>query len=65
MIIFWRKWLNFWVGLILRIMTAGKVRADSRQMRQLDFRTSTRITGIRFTENLRNLWRKKWIRIKR
>jgi len=65
MIIFWRKWLNFWVGLILRIMTAGKARADSQQMRQLDFRTSTRITGFRFTENLRNLWRKKWIKIKR
>lgn len=36
-----------------------------KRRRQLDFPTSTQRMGIRFTERLRDLWRPRWLKLRR
>ena len=61
----WRKWLNFAVGLFMSIMTLGKKRPDAQQLHRLDYSSSTRRMGLRFTENLRDRWRRRWLKLRR
>ncbi|KPK74374.1 MAG: hypothetical protein AMJ79_14360 [Phycisphaerae bacterium SM23_30] len=61
----WRKWLNFVVGLILSIMTLGKKSPDPQLMQRLDYPASTQRMGLRFTEKLRDLFRRRWLKLHR
>ena len=63
--ILWRKWLSFIVGLIMSILTFDRKRPDARQMQRLDFSSSTQRMGLRFTENLRDRWRRRWLKLRR
>ena len=58
------KWLGFWVSLLLNLLTAGRAKPDPQRMQRLDFRTSTQRMGLRFTERLRDRWRRKWLKLK-
>jgi hypothetical protein len=61
----WRKWLVFYIGLVWRIFSLRKSKADSEQMRRMDYSTSTQRMGLRFTEKIRNTFRHRWLRIHR
>lgn len=58
-----RKILPLLAGLILGLFTLRKGKADSATMCRLDFSSSTRRMGIRFSEKLRTAWRRRWLRV--
>jgi hypothetical protein len=50
---------------VLFLMTIGRDKAKSQRMRKLDFNGSTQKMGLRFTEELRDAWRLRWLKIKK
>ena len=59
------KWVGWVLAVVLWALTIGRGRADGGRMRRLDFGSSTQKMGVRFTERVRNVWRHRWLRIKR
>jgi len=59
----WQKFLALLVCPVLLLLMLGKKKPDSQRMSRLDFNTSTRKMGLRFTEKLRDNWRKQWVKI--
>ena len=49
----------------MSILTFDRKRPDARQMQRLDFSSSTQRMGLRFTENLRDRWRRRWLKLRR
>jgi len=60
-----RKKLSIAMGLIMTALTLGKKRPDSAQLRQMEFSHSTQRMGLRFSERLRDLWRGRWLKLRR
>ena len=59
----WRKWVTFAVGLVMSLISNGPSHADAERMQRLDFTSSTQRMGVRLTERLRDLWRRRWFRL--
>lgn len=51
--------------IVLFLITCGRDKAKSQRMRELDFNGSTQKMGLRFTEELRDAWRYRWLKIKK
>ena len=60
-----RKFLTFPLVLVLTALACGKNRPEARRLRQFDFSSSTQRLGLRFTERLRDLWRTRWLKLRR
>ena len=60
-----KKQLDIALGVILAVLTFRKKKPDSHLMRQMEFSHSTRRIGLRFTEKLRDLWRRRWLKLPR
>ncbi len=53
------------IGSIMRLLpTAGK-RWDNERLQRMEFNSSTQRIGFRFTEKMRDHWRRRWLKIKR
>ncbi|MBI9017968.1 MAG: hypothetical protein JEZ07_11985 [Phycisphaerae bacterium] len=50
---------------MLWLITSKKQKANNDTMAKMEFRTSTKKMGLRFTEKIRNQWRYRWLKIKR
>ena len=53
------------VSVFLRIVTLGKRKPEPERLTRMEFRTSGQKMGLRFTERLRDRWRKRWLKLKR
>jgi|GEM_PF-955261 len=61
-----KKWVSFAVGLILWLLIIGlSKKPGEKQLRRMEFSTSTQRMGLRFTEKLRDYWRRRWLRLYR
>ena len=60
-----RKFLTFPLVLIAAALAGDRNRPEERRLRQLDFSSSTGRLGVRFTERLRDLWRMRWLKLRR
>jgi hypothetical protein len=49
-------------GRLLALFGKSPARTSARDLRRMDFRTSTQRLGIRFTEGIRRVFRFKWIK---
>ena len=61
----WQKWLSWIASLGIGVMAAGKGKDKIDRMRRLDFGTSSQKMGVRFTERLRDHWRRHWLKIRK
>jgi len=60
-----QKWVAFVAGLVVLGLTAGRVRPDRKLLRRMDYSTSTQRMGIRFSEYMRDIWRRRWLKLHR
>lgn len=49
----------------MRLLPTRAGRPDNEHLRRLEFKTSTRKMGVRFTEKIRDTWRRRWLKIHR
>ena len=62
---FRKKILAFLAATLFTVMTRRKDPADlARRAKKLDFPTSTQRLGVRFTEKIRNHWRRRWLKFR-
>ncbi|MBN1436338.1 MAG: hypothetical protein JW936_04630 [Sedimentisphaerales bacterium] len=60
-----QKWLNRVAVLGLAVLTGRNLKASSQRLRKMNFSTDTGGMGVRFSERVRNVWRNRWLRIRR
>lgn len=60
----WQKCLNKIIGLLMVAITLGKGNTGSRAIEKMEFSSSTQRMGLRFTEKLRDSFRKRWLRLR-
>ncbi len=61
----WHRIVSAIVCIVIFAITLKKSSADSKVMEKLNYSSSSKKMGLRFTERVRDAWRHRWIRIKR
>jgi hypothetical protein len=60
----WQKIVTLMVAGLIWLLTARASKANPERMQRLDFKDSTQKMGVRFTEQLRDAWRRRWFKIR-
>ena len=60
-----RKWVAFVAGLFVLTITGTRIRPNRKLLRRMDYSTSTQRMGIRFSEHIRDIWRRRWLKLHR
>jgi len=55
-------WLGWAGGVLARLARPRLSEVSCRDLRRHDYSTSTQRLGVRFTERIRNAFRRRWIR---
>jgi hypothetical protein len=58
-----KKYLFFVIGLVVSALMLRKQQVEPQRLRRLDYSGSAQRLGIRFTESLRDRWRRRWLKI--
>lgn len=45
-------------------LTRRRLRADAASCRKLEFSSNTQRIGLRFSERIRDAWRRQWLRLR-
>jgi len=54
--------LGFLAGLLASIFLKKAMKPTSEDLKKAEFKSSTQRMGLRFTEQIRNIFRFKWIK---
>jgi hypothetical protein len=56
------SFLGFLTGNLLTIFGKSPAKPNSNDLKQMEFKTSTQMLGVRFREKIREVFRFKWIK---
>jgi len=65
MVMFRRKYLGVIAASLMSVLTLRRARADSGRISRMEFNTSGRRMGLRFPERLRDIWRHRWLKLRK
>jgi len=53
---------NFKISFVIFISSLFKKKLKSRNLKEIDFSTSTQKLGVRFTDRIRDIFRHRWVK---
>lgn len=53
---------GFLAGLILRVFGKSPAEVGPEDLKRAEFKTSTQRLGVRISERIRNVYRKRWLK---
>ena len=56
------KLLGLMAGFLSSLFSGRKSKPSPRDMKRMDFKTSTSKIGVRFTDKIRNTFRSRWLK---
>ncbi len=57
-----KTFLGLIAAAIMSLFTKNHPKPTTKDLQKIEFKTSTRLMGIRFTEKIRNVFRFRWIK---
>lgn len=61
----WYRWVGSIVALLLGVLAGGRGRSQSNRASRMEFSSSAQRMGVRFGERVRQVWRHRWLRLRR
>ncbi|MCK5272460.1 MAG: hypothetical protein KAJ52_07775 [Sedimentisphaerales bacterium] len=60
-----QKWVRFVVSLLMLTGLFRSKKPEPQRVERMEFNTSTQKIGLRFTEKLRDGFRRRWLKIRK